>query len=137
MEGRVMSPPPYFDVASYDGTVALLRSLSPRFLLPNNYDVMEEAACFLEESAKFVERTQQVVSEVHTENRELSLRGRLEATNPTLGSFNVIENELAGTLRAHARELVAAGRAKEVSKSPAIGGERVSNREEGTSLGFG
>ena len=118
-----MSPPPYFDVAAYDGTVALLRSLSPRFLLPNKCDLMEEeAACLLEESARFVERTQQVVSEVHTENRELSLRGRLEATNPTLGSFTVIENELAGTLRAHVRELVAAGRAEEVSESSAIWG---------------
>ncbi len=122
MEGRVISPPPYFDVAAYEGTVALLQSLSPRLLLTTHYDVMEEeaAARFLGESAIFVERARRAVSEALTESGELGLRGLLEATNPTLGPFTVMENELAGTLRAHAWELVAAGRAEEVSESPAI-----------------
>jgi glyoxylase-like metal-dependent hydrolase (beta-lactamase superfamily II) len=122
MGGRVISPPPYFDVAAYEGTVNLLRSLSPRLLLTTHYGVMkeQEAACFLEESATFVERARQAVSEALIENGELGLHGLLEATNPTLGPFTVMENELAGTLRAHARELVAAGRAEEVHESPAI-----------------
>ena len=122
MEGRVISPPPYFDVAAYEGTVALLRSLSPRLLLTTHYDVMNEeaAARFLGESALFVERVERAVSQALTESGELGLRGLLEATNPMLGPFTVMENELAGTLRAHARELVAAGRAEEVSESPAI-----------------
>ena len=122
MEGRVISPPPYFDVAAYEGTVALLRSLSPRLLLTAHYDVMEEeaAARFLRESAIFVERAGRAVSEALAESGELGLRGLLEATNPTLGPFTVMKNELAGTLRAHARELVAAGRAEEVYESPAI-----------------
>lgn len=122
MEGRVISPPPYFDVAAYEGTVALLRSLSPRLLLTTHYDVMneEEAARFLEESAIFVERVERAVSQALTESGELGLRGLLEATNPMLGPFTVMENELAGTLRAHARELVAVGRAEEISGSPAI-----------------
>ena len=122
MEGRVISPPPYFDVAAYEGTVALLRSLSPRLLLTTHYDVMNEeaAARFLEESAIFVERVERAVSQALTESGELGLRGLLEATNPMLGPFTVMENELAGTLRAHARELVAVGRAEEISESPAI-----------------
>ena len=122
MEGRVISPPPYFDVAAYEGTVALLRSLSPRLLLTTHYDVMNEeaAARFLEESAIFVERVQRAVSQALTKSGELGLRGLLEATNPMLGPFTVMENELAGTLRAHARELVAVGRAEEISESPAI-----------------
>jgi glyoxylase-like metal-dependent hydrolase (beta-lactamase superfamily II) len=122
MEGRVISPPPYFDVAAYEGTVALLRSLSPRLLLTTHYDVMNEeaAARFLEESAIFVERVQRAVSQALTKSGELNLRGLLEATNPMLGPFTVMENELAGTLRAHARELVAVGRAEEISESPAI-----------------
>jgi glyoxylase-like metal-dependent hydrolase (beta-lactamase superfamily II) len=122
MEGRVISPPPYFDVAAYEGTVALLRSLSPRLLLTTHYDVMNEeaAARFLEESAIFVERVERAVSQALTESGELGLRGLLEATNPMLGPFTVMENELAGTLRAHARELVAVGWAEEVSESPAI-----------------
>lgn len=122
MEGRVISPPPYFDVAAYEGTVALLRSLSPRLLLTTHYDVMNEeaAARFLEESAIFFERVQRAVLQALTKSGELGLRGLLEATNPMLGPFTVMENELAGTLRAHARELVAVGRAEEISESPAI-----------------
>jgi glyoxylase-like metal-dependent hydrolase (beta-lactamase superfamily II) len=122
MEGRIISPPPYFDVTAYEGTVSLLRSLSPRLLLTTHYGVMaeQEAARFLEESAAFVERARRAVSEAIVENGELGLHGLLEATNPTLGPFTVMKNELAGTLRAHARELVAAGRAEEVHESPAI-----------------
>ena len=60
------------------------------------------------------------MSEALTENGGLNPCGLLEATNPMLGPSTVMENELAGTLRAHARELVAAGRVEEVSESPAI-----------------
>ena len=122
MEGRIISPPPYFDVAAYEGTVTLLRSLSPRLLLTTHYGVMkeQEAERFLEESAAFVERARRAVSEALMENGELGLHGLLEATNPTLGPFTVMENELAGTLRAHAREFVAVGRAEEVHEGPAI-----------------
>jgi hypothetical protein len=38
----------------------------------------------------------------------------MDISNPQLGPFTVMENELAGTLRAHLRELVAAGRAEEL-----------------------
>ena len=37
----------------------------------------------------------------------------LELTDPILGPFTSMPNELAGPLRAHLRELVAAGRAEE------------------------
>lgn len=122
MEGRIISPPPYFDVAAYEGTVTLLRSLSPRLLLTTHYGLMkeQEAERFLEESALFVKRARQAVLEALIENGELGLRGLLEATNPTLGPFTVMENELAGTLRAHAREIVAVGRAEEVHENPSI-----------------
>jgi hypothetical protein len=122
MDRTVISPPPYFEVAAYEATVALPRSLSPRLLLTTHYAVMkeEEAARFLEESATFVERAQRAASEALTENGELGLRRLLEATNPTLEPFTGMENELAGTLRVHARELVAVGRAEEVSESPTI-----------------
>jgi hypothetical protein len=80
----------------------------------------QEAERFLEESALFVKRARQAVLEALMEHGELGLRGLLEATNPTLGPFTVMENELAGTLRAHARELVAVGRAEEVHENPSI-----------------
>lgn len=116
MEGNVISPPPYFDVAAYEGSVRLLRELSPRRLLTAHYDVMqgEAAAAFLEESAAFVERARRAVSDALAEGDEMGLRELLRVTNPTLGPFTVMENELAGTLCAHARELVAAGRVAEV-----------------------
>jgi glyoxylase-like metal-dependent hydrolase (beta-lactamase superfamily II) len=119
MEGNVISPPPYFDVAAYEGSVRLLQSLSPRRLLTAHYEVMEgeEATRFLEESAAFVEQARRTVSETLAEHGELNLRGLLENANPELGPFTVMENELAGTLRAHARELVAAARVEEVPGS--------------------
>ena len=119
MEGNVISPPPYFDVTAYEGSMRLLRDLSPRRLLTAHYDVMEgeQADKFLQASAEFVRRARRAVSGALAERGELNLRGLLEATNPELGPFTVMENELAGTLRAHARELVAAGRAEEVSGS--------------------
>jgi glyoxylase-like metal-dependent hydrolase (beta-lactamase superfamily II) len=116
MGGDVISPPPYFDVTAYEGSVRLLRSLSPRRLLTAHYEVMEgeDAVRFLEESATFVERARRAVSEALADHGELTLRGLVEIANTELGPFTVMENELAGTLRAHVRELVAAGRAEEV-----------------------
>jgi glyoxylase-like metal-dependent hydrolase (beta-lactamase superfamily II) len=116
MEGNVISPPPYFDVAAYEGSVRLLRELSPRRLLTAHYEVMEgeEATRFLDESVAFVEHARRTVAEALAEHGELNLRGLLETANPELGPFTVMENELAGTLRAHVRELVAAGQGEEV-----------------------
>ena len=118
MEGNVISPPPYFAVTAYEGSVRLLRRLSPRRLLTAHYEVMEgeEVTRFLEESLAFVEHARRTVSEALEEHGELSLRGLLETANPKLGPFTVMENELAGTLRAHAQELVTAGRAEQVPR---------------------
>jgi glyoxylase-like metal-dependent hydrolase (beta-lactamase superfamily II) len=116
MANNVISPPPYSDVTAYEGSVRLLRNLSPQRLLTAHYEIMEgeDAVHFLDESATFVERARRVVSEALTEHGELTLRELLDVSNLELGPFTVIENELAGTLRAHLRELVAAGRAEEV-----------------------
>ena len=48
--------------------------------------------------------------------RDRTLRRLLEIVNLELGPFTVMENELAGTLRAHAQELVTAGRAEQVPR---------------------
>jgi hypothetical protein len=96
--------------------VRLLRSLSPQRLLTAHFEIMEgeDAVRFLEESANFIERARRAVSEALAQHGALTLRGLLEISNPMLGPFTVMENELAGTLRAHLRELVAAERAEEV-----------------------
>jgi glyoxylase-like metal-dependent hydrolase (beta-lactamase superfamily II) len=116
MNGNVISPPPYFDVAAYESSVRLLSSLAPRRLLTAHYEVMEGDGVvrFLEESATFVGRARHAVAEALAEHGELTLRGLLETANPALGPFTVMQNELAGTLRAHAQELVETGRAVEV-----------------------
>jgi glyoxylase-like metal-dependent hydrolase (beta-lactamase superfamily II) len=116
MDGNVISPPPYFDVTAYEGSVRLLKGLTPQRLLTAHYEVMEgeEAVRFLEESATFIARARRAVSEALAEHGELTLRGLLGISNPELGPFTVMENELAGTLRAHLQELVAAERSEEV-----------------------
>jgi glyoxylase-like metal-dependent hydrolase (beta-lactamase superfamily II) len=121
MEGNVISPPPYFDVASYEASVQLLRKLEPHLLLTAHYAPMEgaEATGFLEESLQFVERARRAVREALAEAEEMNLPALLRAVSPRLGPFTVMENELAGTLRAHARELAAAGEAEEAAGEPA------------------
>lgn len=116
MAGKVISPPPYFDVTAYESSVRLLRSLSPERLLTAHYEIMEgeEAIRFLEESATFIECARRIVSEALAEHGELTLRELVETSNPELGPFTVMENELAGTLRAHLWELAASGRVEEV-----------------------
>jgi glyoxylase-like metal-dependent hydrolase (beta-lactamase superfamily II) len=117
MAGNVISPPPYFHVAAYESSVRLLRSLAPRRLLTAHYEVMEgdDAVRFLEQSATFIELTRRAVAGALAKHGELTLRGLLETSNPELGPFTVMQNELAGTLRAHVEELVATGRAVEVA----------------------
>jgi len=132
MNGNVISPPPYFDVTAYEGSVRMLRSLSPRRLLTAHYEVMEgeDVDRFLEESATFAERARRAVSEALAEHGELTLRELLEISNPGLGPFTVMENELAGTLRAHLRELVAAGQAEEVPGEGSLSWSRAGGREK-------
>jgi hypothetical protein len=77
----------------------------------------EQVTRFLEESIAFIEHARRVVSEALAEHGELNLRRLLETANPELGPFTVMENELAGTLRAHVGELVAAGQVEEVPGS--------------------
>lgn len=115
MDGNVVHPPPYFDAAAYEGSVRLLESLAPERILTAHYDVMEgkDARRFLAESAAFVERARQAVAQALAEADELTLKECLERADARLGPFSFMANELAGPLRAHLRELVAAGRAEE------------------------
>ena len=97
----------------------LLQELSPRRLLTAHYNVMEDAEVesFLQNSAAFVGRARRAVADALAGGDKMGLRELLEATNPALGPFTVMQNELAGTLRAHARELVAEERVAEVPGS--------------------
>lgn len=115
MEGNVIHPPPYFDAAAYEASARLLQTLAPARLLTAHYDVIEGAAVagFLEDTLAFVSEARAAVAGVLASEGEVTLRRTLELTDPILGPFTSMPNELAGPLRAHLRELVAAGRAEE------------------------
>ena len=114
-EGNVIHPPPYFDAAAYEASARLLITLEPERLLTAHYDVLEgtDVDRFLDDTIEFVREARAVVEEITIEERELTLARALELADPQLGPFTSMPNELAGPLRAHLRELVAAGRAEE------------------------
>jgi glyoxylase-like metal-dependent hydrolase (beta-lactamase superfamily II) len=114
-EGNVIHPSPYFDAAAYEGSVRLLQSLEPQRLLTAHYDVIEGPAVarFLDDTSEFVRTARAVVADELAQAGEVTLGQLLERADPRLGPFTSMPNELAGPLRAHLRELVAAGRAEE------------------------
>jgi glyoxylase-like metal-dependent hydrolase (beta-lactamase superfamily II) len=114
-EGRVIHPSPYFDAAAYDASARLLMSLEPERLLTAHYPVIEgtDVDRFLDDTVEFVREAREAVEEILLEERELTLARTLELADARLGPFTSMPNELAGPLRTHLRELVAAGRAEE------------------------
>ncbi len=126
-EYRVIHPPPYFDVAGYLGAARALQALAPRRLLTAHYDVIEgeQVDRFLGETIAFVEDAGRIVEDALTEAGELTLPGVLALGDAELGPFTSMPNELAGSLRAHLRELVRQGRAKEDRFRPTL-----DNREQ-------
>jgi glyoxylase-like metal-dependent hydrolase (beta-lactamase superfamily II) len=115
MNGNVIHPPPYFDAAAYEASARLLMSLEPERLLTAHYPVIEgsDVDRFLDDSVEFVREARDVVEELLLEEHELTLARALELADPRLGPFTSMPNELGGPLRAHLRELVAAGHAVE------------------------
>lgn len=114
-EGRVIHPSPYFDAAAYEASARLLQRLEPERLLTAHYDVVEgtDVDRFLDDTLEFVEDARDAVEEIVRREREVTLARVLELADAELGPFTSMPNELAGPLRAHLRELVAAGRATE------------------------
>jgi glyoxylase-like metal-dependent hydrolase (beta-lactamase superfamily II) len=114
-EGRVIHPSPYFDASAYEASARLLQRLEPERLLTAHYDVIEgtDVDRFLDDTLEFVEDARSAVVEILAQEREVTLARVLELADAELGPFTSMPNELAGPLRAHLRELVAAGRAVE------------------------
>jgi len=119
MAGTIIHPPPYVDIAAYEATIAKLQELQPQRLLTAHYAPMEgeQATAFLRESAAFVERTRAAVAAAVRRSGTATLGGLLADLNPALGPFTSMANELAGPVRAHLDELVAAGKAELVDGS--------------------
>jgi glyoxylase-like metal-dependent hydrolase (beta-lactamase superfamily II) len=114
-EGRVIHPPPYFDVDTYVATVRRLQSLAPEVLLTAHYAVMEGDAvdAFLAASLAFADDADAVVRHELRDAGTLDLAALLERADRELGPFTSMPNELAAPLRAHLRKLVREGRASE------------------------
>ncbi len=114
-EGNVIHPSPYFDIAGYEASTHVLLRLEPERLLTAHYDVMEGPAveAFLQSTLDFVRDARQTVATILEAEREVTLARVLELADAELGPFTSMPNELAGPLRGHLRELVAAGRARE------------------------
>lgn len=114
-EGTVIHPSPYFDAAAYEASARLLITLEPERLLTAHYEIIEgtDVDRFLDDTIEFVREARDVVEEIVLAEREVALARALELADPRLGPFTSMPNELAGPLRAHLRELVAAGRAEE------------------------
>ncbi len=114
-EQNVIHPPPYFDVDDYLGAARTLQRLAPRRLLTAHYDVMEgeQVDRFLADTIAFVEDARRIVEDALANTGELTLPDVLALGDARLGPFTSMPNELAGSLRAHLRQLVRQGRAEE------------------------
>jgi glyoxylase-like metal-dependent hydrolase (beta-lactamase superfamily II) len=115
LEGNVIHPPPYADVAGYEGAARTLQALRPVRLLTAHYEVMEGADVdrFLAATLDFIADARRCAAASLAREGSLSLADALACGDASLGPFTSMPNELAGTMRAHLRELVAAGRAVE------------------------
>jgi glyoxylase-like metal-dependent hydrolase (beta-lactamase superfamily II) len=104
LQGRRISPPPYFAVAPYRRSIAQLLDLEPEHLLTAHYPAMRAtaAAQFLRESAAFVDSLERAVTEVVASARgPLSLREVTRQVDARLGPYSAFANELAGPVKAH------------------------------------
>jgi glyoxylase-like metal-dependent hydrolase (beta-lactamase superfamily II) len=115
MNGTVIAPPPYFDVEAYLGAARQLQALQPDRLLTAHYDVIEggDVERFLADTIEFVGDAGRIVEESLAEVGTLTLPQALAIADPRLGPFTSMPNELAGSLRAHLRQLAAEGRVRE------------------------
>jgi len=115
LDKNVIHPPPYFEIEPYLGAARKLQALAPQRLLTAHYDVMEGAEVdrFLADTIAFVEDARRVTETALAEAGDLTLAELFALADPQLGPFTSMANELAGPLRAHLRELVDQGRARE------------------------
>ena len=114
-EGKVIHPPPVFDIPGYRTSVEALLALKPQCLLTAHYAPMwgADAERFLQASLAFMDDLAAAVEEELAAAGMLTLAELLQRCDPRLGPFTSMPNELAGSLRAAARELCADGRATE------------------------
>lgn len=112
MEGKIISPPPYFQIQPYLDSIDLVLSLDFEHLYTGHYDPISGATArqWLEESKAFVGRTTEVVATIlRSSPRPLTLPEVWAAANEALGPYTAFALELAGPVYAHLEQLVVDG----------------------------
>jgi len=109
--GAVISPPPYYAVASYKATIHQLRSLEPDYVFSAHYPDMraEAAQQFFTEALHFVQQVEAAVMTVLIEQkRPLSLVNIMAVLDEQFGPFPVFI-QWVGPALAHLHALKLAG----------------------------
>jgi glyoxylase-like metal-dependent hydrolase (beta-lactamase superfamily II) len=126
--GTLLSPPPYFAVRPYLDSIARLRHLRPAHLLTAHYPALSGEAVehFLSRSRGFVlDLARSVADTLRGAGSPLTLKAITAAADRAVGPFASFANELAGPVRAHLEDLVAAGEAGTTVETSETGGEGV------------
>jgi glyoxylase-like metal-dependent hydrolase (beta-lactamase superfamily II) len=110
LAGQLASPPSYFDVDDYLGSIAALEALQPRCLLAAHYPIMrdQEVSDFLSESRGLVGRCENALLAALAEARSLTLCEAITVLEGQVGPPGAVWRL---TARAHLDKLVASGRA--------------------------
>jgi glyoxylase-like metal-dependent hydrolase (beta-lactamase superfamily II) len=110
LAGQLASPPPYFSVDDYLGSIAALEALQPQCLLATHYPVMREQGVseFLSESRGFVGRCENALLAALAEARSLTLCEAVTVLEQQIGPSGAVWRL---TARAHLDKLVTSGRA--------------------------
>lgn len=110
LAGQLASPPPYFDVGDYLGSIAAVEALQPECLLATHYPTMcgQEVRAFLAESRAFVGRCEGALLAALAGAGSLTLCEAVKVLEVQVGPPGAVWR-LTG--RAHLNRLVASGQA--------------------------
>ncbi len=116
LDGRLASPPPYFSVEDYLGSVATIRALQPRALIATHYPIMsgDAVTAFLDASEAFVRQCDTALAELLTTRRSLTFAEAVNGLEACIGPSGEVWRLTAS---AHLDALVDSGRAAYVETS--------------------
>ncbi|UFU06190.1 MBL fold metallo-hydrolase [Ruania halotolerans] len=119
-QGAPIFPPTYRDVVAYTETITRLRSYRADLLLTAHYPVYEgaHAAGFLNRSAAYVDRIDQVIADHLRSGEELTSLELIHRCTPHLGSWSDAAAEyLIFPMTGNLERLAAAGTVREGSRA--------------------
>ncbi|SHE38993.1 Glyoxylase, beta-lactamase superfamily II [Seinonella peptonophila] len=108
MNGRIISPPPYYSIQPYIDSIDTILQRDFDVLLTGHFNILHnmEAYQFLHESRNFVNQVSSVVETVVRRSKQpLSLKEVLDQTDQQVGPYTSMAVELIGPVYAHLLEL--------------------------------